>query len=808
MTMTTLKKTAIEQRRCAHCESEIGNVCVEETDTGLCFCCEGCRSVYNLINGEGFSSFYDKRNGWQTGPIERADAAPEYFENCIKNIQGGISELSVIISGIRCAACIWLIENSVSKEKGIKSVRMNYATHKAKIQFDPSIISLHDVLKKITRLGYCPLPYDNEETVQEKERKDYFFRFGTAAFFTMQLMIYSAALYAGYFQGMEENFRILFKIISCFLATPVIFYSGMPFFKNSLKALKNHNFTMDTLVALGSGSAYIYSIAAIFLGEETYFDTSAMILTLILLGRFIEAGAKQKSGNAVKKLMSLKPVRVTILIPETQECVVIPVSQLKKGDLFKVESGLSAAADGVVEKGTADMNESMLTGEPEAVYKQKGAEVFAGTKCLTGSIIVRASAVGQETFLAKIATSVEEAQESKAPIHDVADRFVGKFVPFVLCVALLTFAGWLIVGNNSISESLMKAVSVLVIACPCAMGLATPLAIITALSRLSHEGVIFKNGEAIERLACANDFYFDKTGTITEGQMNVEKIIISGKSEEEKKLIVSAARKSKHPASRAIAAVYDAYYETDTFTDIPARGVDARVNGKSVIIGSFQFMIEKGIDISSFSSAIENGNKWKANGLTVVYAAINGELIGIFGMTDIVRQSAAEAINALIKKGNKVSVLTGDSTDSAARILKNIGIKIPVYAGISPFEKAEIIKSSSHPAKTVMVGDGINDAIALTAAGVGIAMREGTDISIESASAVMLRSDLNIIVKIYEISRKSLIIIKENLFWAFSYNLLAVPLAITGLIHPIISAAFMSISSLFVVLNSLRIKRI
>ena len=290
--------------------------------------------------------------------------------------------------------------------------------------------------------------------------------------------------------------------------------------------------------------------------------------------------------------------------------------------------------------------------------------------------------------------------------------------------------------------------------------------------------------------------------------MNVEKILISEKGGEEKKLIVSAARKSKHPASRAIAAIYDAYYETDTFTDIPARGVEARVNGKSVIIGSFQFMIEKGIDMYSFSNAIENGHKWKTNGLTVVYAAINGELIGIFGMTDIVRQSAAEAINALIKKGNKVSVLTGDSIDSATRIIRNIGIKIPVHAGISPFEKAEIIKTSPCPTKTVMIGDGINDAIALTAAGIGIAMREGTDISIESASAVMLRSDLNIIVKIYEISRKSLIIIKENLFWAFSYNLIAIPLAITGLIHPIISAAFMSMSSLFVVLNSLRIKRI
>ncbi len=796
-----------EKRRCAHCESEIGASCVDEGDSGLCFCCEGCRSVYHLIKGEGFSSFYDKRADWQAGPVEKADASPEYFETCIKDVPGGLIELTVVISGIRCAACIWLIENSVSKEKGVKNVRMNYASHKARIQFDPGLISLGDVLKKITRLGYCPLPYGDEETVQDRERKDYFYRFGTAAFFTMQLMIYSAALYAGYFQGMDESFRRLFRVISWFLATPVIFYAGMPFFKNSLKALKNRNFTMDTLVVIGSGSAYLYSVAAIFTGAETYFDTSAMIITLILLGRFIEAGARQKSGNAVRKLMSLRPSRVKVLLPGNDEdYVVIPVSQLKEGDLFEVESGFPAAADGIIEKGAADMNESMLTGEPEPVHKEKGAEIFAGTKCLTGVITVRASAVGSETFLSKIAASVEEAQESKAPIQDVADRFVGRFVPFVLCVAACTFAAWLIAGDG-FSESLMKAVSVLVIACPCAMGLATPLAVITASSRLSHEGIVFKNGEAIERFASADDFYFDKTGTLTEGRMTVEKMIISQKSKEALKLIASAARKSKHPASKAVSFLEDAYYEARDFADIPAKGAEARVNGESVVIGSFRFMEEKGVNMSSQPDITENGEQWKQGGMTVVYSAVNGELAGVFGMTDAARQGAADAVKALMEKGCGVSVLTGDSLNAAARVLENIGLKIPVYAGISPFEKSEIIKSSPNPAKTVMTGDGINDAIALTAAGVGISMREGTDISIESASAVMLRSDLNLIVKAYEICRKSLRIIKENLFWAFSYNLIAIPLAVAGLIHPVMSAAFMSVSSLFVVLNSLRIKR-
>lgn len=788
---------------CSHCESEIGSNFIADNE-GRLFCCEGCLSVYNLINNEGFSSFYNKRVNWEAVPVEKIEASPEYFEGSIKTTSQGYTELNILISGVRCAACIWLIENSLSKEDGLVSIRMNYANHKAKIIFDSDKISLGDVLKKITNLGYCPLPYSTEESASDKERKDYFYRFGTAAFFNMQLMIYSVALYAGYFQGMDEGLQFFFKFISWFLATPVLLYSGLPFFKNSIKALKNKHFTMDTLVAMGSGSAYLYSIAALFLGKETYFDTSATIITLILLGRFIEAGVKQKSGDAVKKLLSLQPTKVK-LYNSDDDIITIPISQLKVGDLFEVSSGGAIAADGIVEKGDCDVDESMLTGEPIPVHKEKKSEVFTGTKCLTGKVIVRATSIGNETFLSKIAMSVEEAQETKAPIQDVADKFIGKFVPFVLMIAIITFVSWFLLGDN-ISSSLMKAVSVLVIACPCAMGLATPLAIITASSRLSETGIVFKNGEAIERFAGVNDFYFDKTGTITKGIMTVNDYYINESNINAKQLILSSVRLSSHPASKAIAALSDIeFLTTSDFKDIPAKGNEAVIDNNNIISGSLKFMEEKGVILDNY--IVEKGKKWQENGYTIVYSSINNKLLAVFALSDVVREQAVETINLLQKNGYNVTLVTGDSNYAAKKLIDSANLNISVYAGVSPFDKAEIIKQSKNPSKTVMVGDGINDAIALSAAGIGISMREGTDISIESADAVMLRSNLDLIVKAHTICKKGFRIIKENLFWAFSYNLIAIPLAVTGLIHPVMSAGFMSFSSLFVVLNSLRIKK-
>lgn len=795
---------------CAHCSSEVNpKTGIYEKENDKYFCCEGCRSVYHLINDEGFGSFYTKRTDWEdAAPVEQVEADEEYFESSLEVLNNRDYSLSIVITGIRCAACIWLIESSALKDERIKSFRINYANHKAKIIFNPKDISVKEVLQKITRLGYCPLPSTNIETIHDKERKDYFYRFGVAAFFTMQVMMYSIANYTGYFKGMDEDLYFLFKLLSWALATPVLIYSAYPFFQKSFSALKHFHFTMDTLVAIGAGTSYLYSIAAIFLGYETYFDTSVMIITLILLGRFIEAGAKQKGGNAVAKLLSLKPKNVRKIVYEQngeKSYITIPIDQLAKGDLFEISTGSNVAADGKIIEGVCEVDESMLTGEPMPVNKKEGSQVYAGTKLINGTCTVMAENVGIDSFLSKIAASVDDAQSSKAPIQDVADNFIGKFVPFVLIVALLSFIYWYFLASAGAELSIMRAVSVLVIACPCAMGLATPLAVISATNKLSETGVIFKNGEAIERFAYVNDFYFDKTGTITTGNMSVTDFKLSFSCSSVLNLITSAAFYSKHPASKAIAAINEDLYEYEKFEETAGKGIIAEIKNTSVIIGSKKFIQENSVKFTEdYEKYIEKSIE---KGCTIVCAAVNHILVGVFSISDIIREEAAETISLLQNEGNNVSIITGDSEKAANIILGNAGIKANIFANVSPFDKGTILQSAKDTRKTVMIGDGINDAIALTAASVGISMRNSTDISIESASAVLLRNDLSIIEKSHKICRKTLRIIKENLFWAFSYNLIAIPLACTGLIHPVMSAAFMSFSSLFVVTNSMRIKK-
>lgn len=793
---------------CTHCSSEVNHKTgIKENDKY--FCCEGCRSVYHLINDEGFGSFYTKRTDWEdAAPVEQVDADEEYFESSLEVLNNGDYSLSIVITGIRCAACIWLIESSALKDERIKSFRINYANHKAKIIFNPKDISVKEVLQKITRLGYCPLPSTNIETIHDKERKDYFYRFGVAAFFTMQVMMYSIANYTGYFKGMDENLYFLFKLLSWALATPVLIYSAYPFFQKSFSALKHFHFTMDTLVAIGAGTSYLYSVAAIFLGYETYFDTSVMIITLILLGRFIEAGAKQKGGNAVAKLLSLKPKNVRKIIYEQngeKSYIMIPIDQLVKGDLFEISIGSNVAADGKIIEGVCEIDESMLTGEPMPVNKKEGSQVYAGTKLINGTSVVMAENVGINSFLSKIATSVDDAQSSKAPIQDVADNFIGKFVPFVLIVAFLSFIYWYFLASVGAELAIMRAVSVLVIACPCAMGLATPLAVISATNKLSETGIIFKNGEAIERYAYVNDFYFDKTGTITTGNMTVTDYKLSSSCSSVSNLITSAAFYSKHPASKAIAAINEDLYEYEKFEETAGKGIIAEIKNTNVIIGSKKFLQENSVKFTEdYEEYIEKSIE---KGSTIVCVAVNHILAGVFSISDVIRDEAVATISLLQKEGNNVSIITGDSEKAANIILSNAGIKANIFADVSPFDKGSILQNAKDTIKTVMIGDGINDAIALTAASVGISMRNSTDISIESASAVLLRNNLSIIEKSHKVCRKTLKIIKENLFWAFSYNFIAIPLACTGLIHPVMSAAFMSFSSLFVVTNSMRIKK-
>lgn len=798
---------------CTHCLLEMKkNTSIHETIDGkeAWFCCHGCQSVYHVLKGEGFERFYQKRSEWEPGPPEKTHVSEDLFIDSITD-HGEEMEVGFLLTGIRCASCIWLVESFLGKQEGITYVRLNYATHKARVRWQKGKITLAEIFDKINSIGYCPLPAGEGGTksMMEKERKDYFYRFSVAAFFTMQLMMYSVALYAGYFQGMDANLEEMFRYIAWIMATPVMAYSAYPFIKNSLRSLRHKALNMDTLVFLGSGSAYLYSVAAIFGGQEIYFDTSGMIITLILLGRLIEAGAKVKAGNAVAKLLSLQPRQVRKLDSQTAEAVIVPIDQIKAGDTIEILPGDTVPTDGTVVSGNSDVDESMLTGESQPVLKSTDKKVFAGTSNLNGKLTVGVSASGAGTLLSKIAAAVEEAQEKKAPIQNIADTVVRYFVPAIILIAVATFAVRTVLGGMFL-EGVMNAVSILVIACPCALGLATPLAILVGTGRIARAGVILKSGETIEKLSKTNTFCFDKTGTITRGELKANTVISLSREWTIKKLLVWSAsleHNSRHLISRAIVqACDDPLLPVTSFKEFPGKGVSGRIEDTEIVIGNRRFMEEEGISFSN--EAEQHIQEFIRGQLSVVCISIGDSLTGLIALTDSLRPEAREILDRLSSEHNTV-VLTGDHQAAAQRLSQSLNIpSLQFKAELTPFDKTEIIKTyNANGYHTAMIGDGINDAPALTEAHVGIAMGKGTDIALESADAVLLRGDLKALQPFLRISRKTLSIIKQNLFWAFSYNAVAIPLAVAGAIHPILSAAFMSVSSLIVVFNSLRLNK-
>ncbi len=853
---------------CAHCLGEIkdGEAIYDEIDgKRLAFCCTGCNAIYRIVHDAGLKQFYEKRLGWRPGRPEISEVNPEDFTDYIKKITDGVAELEFLVTGIRCASCIWLIEHLLKKSDGVIDIRINYATHRARLRWEPENIGLDEILRKVSSLGYTPRPALSIEAEEEmqREKRDLLIRFGTASFFTMQLMLYTLALYAGYFQGIEENIRRLFQWIAWALATPVMFYSGYPFIRNAIRGFKNRTLNMDVLIFLGSFSAYAYSIAIIFLTTtpivplthlpvktEVYFDTSAMIITLILLGRFIEAGAKLKASSSLQSLLSLQPQKARLL--KNQEEVLVSVKELKEGDLIVVKPGEKIPVDGMVIEGSSEVDEKMLTGESIPVLKTAGSQVFSGTININGRLIIETKSV-KDTLLGKITQAVLDAQTKRPEIQTIADKVVAVFVPGIVFISLLTFLYWYL--NKDTTTAIMNAVSVLVIACPCALGLATPLAILISSSSLYSTGIILKDGTLIEKVARANIVCLDKTGTLTEGRPALIDIIAYEGSKEELHLIAASLESaSEHVVARAITEgrkqrsevrsriseskenfsstsdlrplTFDFRPPITDFQSFPGMGVKGLIGDSEVIIGNLRFLLSFGIEIKENQK--RDYDKYAEKGYTVVGMAIDKILRAWFVIADRIAPSTFRAIEELKKMNKEIILLTGDQRKVAQEVASKLGIE-KVYAEVLPLEKAEIIKrlkafTGYRPQATgyrvfpnilkpvacslLMVGDGINDAPALSTADAGIATGGAADIAAECAGAVFMRKDLNLLITLIKVSEKTLLIIKQNLFWAFSYNIIAIPLAVSGKIHPVISAILMAVSSLLVVGNSLRLKNL
>jgi Cu2+-exporting ATPase len=720
---------------------------------------------------------------------------------------GKENHIDILLSGIRCSSCIWLIEKYLMGLGGVLQARVNYATHIASIAWDPDNIELDSILDAVSSIGYLPHPCrpGSASGFLLKEKQELLLRFGTASFFSMQLMLISAALYAGFFQGIEERYKLAFQLISWALATPVVFYAGFPFISGAWRSIKKASFNMDLLVALGSLSAYLYSIAMIILRGEVYFDTSAMIVTFILLGRFLEAGSRLKAGNAINELAELQP-QEALRVGQDGEKTMVPVADIKPGEHIEVIPGERIPLDGTVFEGEAEVNESMLTGESDAVLKSPGSKTFAGTYAINGRMNIRVDGNAAETVLAGIIRTVRDAQARKAPIQGIADRTAGYFVPATIVLAAATFAWWKIASGDTV-VSLMNAVSVLVIACPCALGLATPLAILVGTTAAGKKGILVKGGDVFEAVSKTTHVVLDKTGTITGGKPSITDFLDFGTCSGFAGHAASLEAFSEHPVGRAIASSWKGeFLKTEQFRAFAGKGVSAYMEGSSWIAGSKSFMESEGAVFSLEQEC--RASELEAQGKSVVRVACNGIPAGVIALIDDLRPDALRMIEGLRKRKLHLCILTGDNRGVAMYIASRCGIT-DVLAELGPLEKSAVIKEMKNSGATVlMAGDGINDAPALTESDTGLTLGNATGIALECADVAILKNDLSLVNTLIDGSRKCFSVIRQNLLWAFSYNLIALPLAMSGVLHPIMSAFFMAASSLFVVSNSLRLRNI
>ncbi|RKQ19068.1 heavy metal translocating P-type ATPase [Ureibacillus endophyticus] len=742
------------------------------------------------------------------------------FEKKIEAIGYGVvkQKAEFEITGMTCAACATRIEKVLNKTNGVASASVNLALEKATIEFNPSEITIADLIARVEKLGYgAHQKQENKEQVdyREKHIKEQQRKFIISAILSLPLLWTMVGHFAFTSFLYVPDF-LMNPWIQLFLATPVQFIIGKQFYVGAYKALRNGSANMDVLVVMGTSAAYFYSVYQTIITVGThhaphlYFETSAVLITLILLGKLFEAKAKGRSSEAIKKLMGLQAKTAIVVRAGVEKEV--PLEEVVIGDMILVKPGEKIPVDGEVIEGITAVNESMLTGESLPVDKEIGDTLYGSTINKNGFIKMKATKVGRDTALAQIIKVVEDAQGSKAPIQRMADQISGIFVPIVVGIAILTFLVWIIwVNPGEFTSALEVLIAVLVIACPCALGLATPTSIMAGSGRAAEFGILFKGGEHLEQTQNIDTVVVDKTGTVTHGKPVLTDVYVANGQNEENflSLIGAAEKQSEHPLAQAIVqGIQEKGIELGSiqyFEAIPGFGVQSTISGQGVVIGTRKLMAQYGIDIQHVLSLME---KLERDGKTAMLAGINGQYAGLVAVADTIKDTSREAVQRLQKMGIKVIMMTGDNERAAQAIGKEVGVDA-VIAEVLPEGKAEEVKKLQQQGKKVaMVGDGINDAPALATADIGMAIGTGTDVAMEAADITLIRGDLNSIADAILMSRKTMRNIKQNLFWAFAYNTLGIPIAAIGLLAPWVAGAAMAFSSVSVVLNALRLQRV
>lgn len=740
------------------------------------------------------------------------------------NSHSTIQTLTLPVEGMTCASCVTRVEKALKKVDGVLEASVNLASEKAKIEFDTAKVNVEQLRAAVTDEGYSLVLPEGEsrqsadagarenETLRQLKKE-----LLLAGLLAVPIMVISMVSmlesYASWSPlSLEQTNKLLLL-----LTTPILFISGKRFFKGFWLALKHFTADMNTLVAVGTGAAFAFSSIAVLFPEalghaghkgHVYFDTTATIITLILLGKLLEAKAKSRASDAIRKLMGLQPKTARVVRDGVEQDV--SINDVVVGEEVIVRPGEKMPVDGVVLSGTTTVDESMVTGESMPVEKSSGGKVIGGTINKNGSITMRASAVGKDTLLAHIARLVEEAQGSKAPIQNLADKIASVFVPIVIGIAVMTFAVWYFATDAGFNSALVNFIAVLIIACPCALGLATPTAIMVGTGRGANLGILIKNADSLERAHRIHTIVLDKTGTITEGKPNVTDVMAFEGFDEDTVLkhAASLERKSEHPLGQAIVEYAGKRnipnVEAEAFQSLTGFGVAGVVDGLPVAVGNPALLKEYAVHLNGKEDALA---RFAAEGKTPILVAIDMKPAGIIAVADTIKPTSREAIERMKQMGLEVVMITGDNERTAQAIARQAGID-RVIADVLPQDKARHIQELKAGGNTVaMVGDGINDAPALAQADVGIAIGTGTDIAMEAADVTLMRGDVMSIVDAIRLSSATLRTIKQNFFWAFVYNIVGIPLAAFGLLDPMIAAGAMAFSSVSVVSNSLRLKR-
>ncbi|MCL6455020.1 MAG: heavy metal translocating P-type ATPase [Alicyclobacillus sp.] len=712
------------------------------------------------------------------------------------------------ITGMHCAACAARIEKVVKKQTGVLDANVNLAMERATIDYLPEEIQVNDIISRIERLGYGAKVVVDSTSQSEDQ-----------SWPAIEMFLFSLILSIPFFWLMLNMFgligipRVLLNPwIQLTLATQIQFIAGWAFYVGAFKSLRGHSANMDVLVVLGTSAAYFYSTWMVLEGgHHIYFETSAIIITLVLLGKILESKAKSRTSEVLQKLAQLQVKQVHRLIGHDE--VEVPVAEVAVGDMLVVRPGEKIPVDGEIVSGETSVDESMLTGEILPIHKEPGDPVYGGTLNQHGAIRMVATRIGGESALGQIIRLVEEAQGSKAPVQRLADTICGIFVPIVMCLSLATFVVWYFVLDYPMSEAVLNTTAVLLAACPCPLGLATPTAIMVGTGRAAQHGIFFKGGEQLETLHKARVILMDKTGTITHGEPTITDILVANhplvKSKGELLFLAGSAElPSEHPLARVVvrhAKQQARLVEPSDFQSYAGRGVKSVVKGQTVLIGNAAFMREHGIAITSL---LWQQQDWEKSGKTTLVAAVDGQVAGLIGVSDTVKASSHQAIHNLKQMGLHVVMVSGDNPHAAQAVAEQVGIR-DVLADLTPEDKVHVIRHFQKQGHVVaMVGDGINDAPALATADVGIAIGTGADVTIEAADIALIGAELEGVVQAIRLSRATIHNIRQSFFWALIYNGITIPVAAMGLLSPLVAGAAMAFSSVSVVLNALRLKRV